>query len=164
MKRAKFALPFIFTIVSANAMASHVTFETLNKKMFRCYQQTLKLDKSPDPQSLNVRHCNTVIKNDWTHLSTKAAALLNRGLMRGYQGDIDRALLDFERASRLDSTLLEPHLAAAQLYHRNDQLKQALHHYNKAIEKGANDAAVIRNHLQVSKQLNKQIELAKQVH
>ena len=162
MKRAKNTLILIFTVISANAMASKITLETLNNKMLRCYQQTLKLKGSPAPENVNFRHCNTVINNDWTHSSTKAAALLNRGLMRGYQGDIDRALLDFEHAIQLDSTLLEPHLAAAQLYYRNDQLKQALHHYSKAIEKGANDTAVVNNHRQINKQLDKQIELAKQ--
>lgn len=164
MKRANNALILIITVLSAKTMASNITFETLNNKMLRCYQQTLALNENPTPENLNVRHCNTVINNDWTPQSTMAAALVNRGLIRKYQDSIDLALLDFERASQLDSTLLKPHLAAAQLYQRNNQLKQALHHYNKAIEKGANDAAIINNRLRVTQQLDNQIKLVKQMY
>ena len=161
MKTFKYALVFVSSMISTPALAANLTQEALNAQMSNCYHQTLKLEQKKLPDKLTTKHCTAVINNDWTPRKVKAAALLNRGLIKSYQGNTDRALKDFEKATRLDSDLSQPHIAAAQLYYQKDMLKEALHHYNSAIKKGAKDDILVKNRQQVEARLKRHMELAR---
>ena len=110
----------------------------------QCYRETVKAGKGADPTTLSTRPCTKGLRA-YAHRVNQAALLHNRGIVLMAQGRLDEARLDFERSVELASEVGMPHVALAQLAHRQGDYETAVAMYDLALSSGADNPAVQRN-------------------
>jgi tetratricopeptide (TPR) repeat protein len=110
----------------------------------QCYRETVKASKGADPSTLSTRPCTKGLRAS-TNRVNQAALLHNRGIVLVAQGHLDEARLDFERSVGLSSEVGMPHIALAQLAHRQGDYETAIAMYDLALSSGTDNPAVQRN-------------------
>lgn len=151
------SLATIITIFSSTQLVNareSLSVESMNRYTEQCYQQTLLLEQKVDPNSLSTSSCRKVLQSTWLAKDVEANTRLNRGLVYLYQGKLDKALRDFQRAVAAEPTLYYGHLALGKLLLSQNKLADSIFYFDKALTINKEDQKVVRKRALVAKLYN----------
>lgn len=109
MKQMTHTLLLLGAISFDTLSANQTSVDVLNANIEKCFEQTTITE-----QALK-RPCNKVIRANFVSLENRAIAFHNRGVINFNMGDIEGAVRDFSRASKLYPELTQAKKLSAQL-------------------------------------------------
>jgi tetratricopeptide (TPR) repeat protein len=127
------------------AVANNLTVNEMNRKVEKCFQQTVLVHQKVDPNKLSSVACTQVINSSWISKIRESNNRLNRGIIYMAQGHYNKAIKDFRRTLSLTPDSYSAHVALAQLLNRVNDFTGAIHHYDQAIALNNADKTLLHN-------------------
>ncbi|GLR71783.1 tetratricopeptide repeat protein [Agaribacter marinus] len=134
-----------FAAGKLSAQGMRDTIGSFNKNVIQCYEQTEKVYQGIAKAKLSTRPCSKIILSSTKSREAEANARHNRGIIYQYLDQQARAIKDFERAIKLDSSSVASYIALAQLHLKQENWVLAYKYFDAASLLDKSDKRLVAN-------------------